>query len=256
MLFAALPANAATITEFPVPTAGSDPLVITAGPDSNLWFTEYKGNKIGRITTAGVITEFPIPTAGSDPRGITAGPDGNLWFTEFSGNNIGRFVQQAQNTETWTGSLSFTLKLTSEKEDTGGNRTLVTSRETFGGAMNFYWDRTSKTPTPGPDGCESELLGSDGSLICFTAVMGPSSENGRTRKGSISVVATGYIVKIIQGQPAKGIIYPSGKGSYGNDDSGNMNSISLSGTIGGGYLSTNHSLVTFSGTIPTTHLAR
>jgi hypothetical protein len=161
---------------------------------------------------------------------------------------------RAQNTETWTGSLSFTLKLTSEKEDTGGNRTLVTSRETFQGAMNFYWDRTSKTPTPGPDGCESEFLGSDGSLICLTAIVGPSSENRRTRKGSINFVATGYIVFIIQGQPATGITYLSGKGSYGNDDSGNMVSLSLSGTIGGGYLSTDNALVTFSGTIPTTHL--
>ena len=33
---------------------------ITAGPDGDLWFTEYSGNKIGRITTAGVITEYPI----------------------------------------------------------------------------------------------------------------------------------------------------------------------------------------------------
>jgi virginiamycin B lyase len=56
---------------------------ITAGPDGNLWFTEYGGNKIGRITTAGVITEFPIPTDDSEPWGITSGPDGNLWFTEF-----------------------------------------------------------------------------------------------------------------------------------------------------------------------------
>lgn len=168
---------------------------------------------------------------------------------------LATFVQ-AQNIETWTGSLSFTLKLTSEKEGTGGNRTIVTSRETFQGAMNFYWDRTSKTPTPGPDGCESELLGNDGSLICFTAIVGPTSENRKIGKGSISAVATGYIVKIIQGQPATGITYLSGKGSYGDDDSGNMNSLRLSGTIGGGYLSTDNALVIFSGTIPTTHLTK
>jgi len=33
--------------EFPVPTAGSAPVGITAGPDGNLWFTEFYGNKIG-----------------------------------------------------------------------------------------------------------------------------------------------------------------------------------------------------------------
>src|SRR5258707_13210346 len=52
-----------TITEYPITTTpGSAPVGITRGPDGNLWFTEYLGNKIGRITTAGVITEFAITT--------------------------------------------------------------------------------------------------------------------------------------------------------------------------------------------------
>jgi virginiamycin B lyase len=84
-------ATAGTITEFPIPTISSFPTGITAGPDGNLWFTEFHGNEIGRITTAGVVTgEFLIPTRLSDPEGITAGPDGNLWFTESSGDKIGR----------------------------------------------------------------------------------------------------------------------------------------------------------------------
>src|SRR5206468_2298578 len=80
---------AGVVTEFTVPTAGSDPGDIVAGPDGALWFTEVNGNKIGRNTTAGVITEFPVPTAGSGPSGIAAGPDGAIWFTEPSGK-IGR----------------------------------------------------------------------------------------------------------------------------------------------------------------------
>ena len=168
---------------------------------------------------------------------------------------LGTFVQ-AQSIETWTGSLSFNLKLTSEKEDADGNRMLVTSRETFEGVMNFYWNRTTKTPAVGPADCELELLGGDGSLICFTALVAPTSENKKTGKGSIRSVATGYIVKITQGQPATGIVYLSGKGSYGDDDTGNMDSLSVSTTIGGGYLSTDNALVNFTGTIPTAHLAR
>ena len=77
-------------TEYPIPTAGSNPIGITAGPDGALWFTEGGGNKIGRVTTSGAFTEYPIPTPGSSPQGITAGPDGALWFTEASGNKIGR----------------------------------------------------------------------------------------------------------------------------------------------------------------------
>ena len=52
---------------------------ITAGPDGNLWFTEYSTSKIGKITTNGAITEFAAPAS---TYSITAGPDGNLWFTE------------------------------------------------------------------------------------------------------------------------------------------------------------------------------
>jgi virginiamycin B lyase len=85
-------AFAQTITEFPIPTAGSSPVGITAGPDGNLWFTETVANQIGRITTAGVITEFAIPVVPSQPNDITAGADGNLWFTEYLGNRIGRIT--------------------------------------------------------------------------------------------------------------------------------------------------------------------
>lgn len=66
------------ITEFPV-AAGGHPLVVTAGPDGTLWFTEMPGNRVGRIDPAtGAITEFPVPTPRSAPWEITAGPDGNI----------------------------------------------------------------------------------------------------------------------------------------------------------------------------------
>ena len=77
------------IREFPIPPEtgendGSGPLIITAGPDGNLWFTENNGNRIGRISPGGehTVTQFLIPTSNSFPTGITAGPDGNLWFTD------------------------------------------------------------------------------------------------------------------------------------------------------------------------------
>lgn len=36
-------------SEFAVPTLASLPLVITVGPDGQLWFTEFLGNNIGRL---------------------------------------------------------------------------------------------------------------------------------------------------------------------------------------------------------------
>src|SRR5579884_1730912 len=85
-------APAVQIAEFSLPIAGSYPRGIVAGPDGNLWFTEFAfgANQIGRITPGGKLTEFPLPEPVNEPDGIVAGPDGNLWFTEGLGNAVGR----------------------------------------------------------------------------------------------------------------------------------------------------------------------
>jgi virginiamycin B lyase len=90
---------AQTISEFPIPTPGSAPAGITAGPDGALWFTEEgyptdpNNENIGRITTAGAITEFLPPSYyHTGPNSITTGPDGALWFTENGFNQIGRIT--------------------------------------------------------------------------------------------------------------------------------------------------------------------
>ena len=70
--------RAQSFTELPLPRPRSGPASIVAGPDHALWFTEYYGNAIGRITLSGAITEFDLSMP---PRGITTGPDGNIWFT-------------------------------------------------------------------------------------------------------------------------------------------------------------------------------
>ena len=47
------------VTEFSAGiSAKAEPFSITAGPDGNLWFTEWGANRIGRITPSGVVTEF------------------------------------------------------------------------------------------------------------------------------------------------------------------------------------------------------
>ena len=78
-----------SVSQFAVPTAESEPGGLAAGPDGNMWFTEYKGEKIGRITTSGAISEFSIPTEKARPEALATGPEGNLWFAERKGNKIG-----------------------------------------------------------------------------------------------------------------------------------------------------------------------
>jgi streptogramin lyase len=88
-----------TSTVWTVPTAGSQPFMITEGPaGSGMWFTEYHGNKIGNISTSGHLTEYTIPTSASSPEGIVSAC-GNLWFAENATNKIGEISPTGTFTE-------------------------------------------------------------------------------------------------------------------------------------------------------------
>lgn len=75
-----------------IPTPGSQPWGIVNGRDGALWFTEWGGNKIGRVTTTGIFTEYPLPTPGAKPQGIARNADGSMWFAESAANSIGRIA--------------------------------------------------------------------------------------------------------------------------------------------------------------------
>jgi streptogramin lyase len=64
-------------------TQGSQAYKIVAGPDGNLWFTEYNGTHVGRFDViTKLATEFgPLLSPATS---IAAGPDGNVWFAERS----------------------------------------------------------------------------------------------------------------------------------------------------------------------------
>jgi virginiamycin B lyase len=97
----AVPASAEAIDEFPLPTPGSCPGGITAGPDGALWFTEEGTSRIGRMTASGGFAgEVTIPNSANpvpclDPSfippldQITVGDDNRLYFTEPRDNQIG-----------------------------------------------------------------------------------------------------------------------------------------------------------------------
>jgi virginiamycin B lyase len=89
-----------TFYQFSIPVAANKPQWITPGSDGNMWFTEFPGNTVAKITPAGVVTECPaIPTAASNPQGIIGASDGNLWFTEFAGSKITRVTTACAYTE-------------------------------------------------------------------------------------------------------------------------------------------------------------
>ena len=84
---------------------------ITAGPDGNMWFTEYSTDKIGRITPGApnTVTEFTVGiTPGSLPAQIVSGPDGKLWFSEYGADRIARITTDGTVDETTTGMTAMT----------------------------------------------------------------------------------------------------------------------------------------------------
>jgi streptogramin lyase len=91
-LVVAAPAGATTISELPELANAPHPQGIAAGLDGNVWFTENRGSKVGRVDPAtGKIDEFSDGvTPNSQPSEITLGESGHLWFTEEVGSRIGR----------------------------------------------------------------------------------------------------------------------------------------------------------------------
>ena len=81
-LAGAAAANSPTVTIYSAGlSGGSGPNGIALGPDGAMSFTEYDGDKIGRIGAGGAIVEDPPGgstqlAAGADPAGIVSGPDG------------------------------------------------------------------------------------------------------------------------------------------------------------------------------------
>src|SRR5439155_8019212 len=57
--------------------------------NSELWFTDYGANAIGRITTNGAVTLWADTVKILHPFVLALGPDGNLWYT--AQNLVGRF---------------------------------------------------------------------------------------------------------------------------------------------------------------------
>ena len=86
------------IASYPI-TASGTPYNCCAGPDGNLWYTDFTNSKIGKITPAGVVTEYATTTAASGPWGICVGPDGRLWFTEYNVSKIGAITTAGVITE-------------------------------------------------------------------------------------------------------------------------------------------------------------
>ena len=66
------------VTEYPLANTVAGPMMITKGPDGNLWFTEYSASKIGEIVfggAAGSGSDFDKPDKDHPNNGIDKDKD-------------------------------------------------------------------------------------------------------------------------------------------------------------------------------------
>jgi streptogramin lyase len=184
-----------SVTEFEVPTAASEPLSIVAGPDGNVWITEFQAGKIARVTRKGVITEFAIPTTGGHPEGITSDPDGGtLWFTDQAANAIGRISTAGTNAVEFPiptpNSMPTGIALGPDGnlwfvEQEGLNVGLIS---TDGGIQEF--------PVPTPKGYESSIAaGPDGNLWF------PENAHGKIGQLTTDGGITEFLIPIPDSEP-------------------------------------------------------
>lgn len=73
---------------------------MVAGPDGNIWFTDYSNNRIGTITPSGHVTFFQL-TDEASPSSMALGSDGAFFFTENLVQKIARLTTSGQ-LKTWS----------------------------------------------------------------------------------------------------------------------------------------------------------
>jgi len=208
--------------EYPVPTSGSLPDGIAAGPDGNLWFTESNGNKIAKISPAGVPTEYPVPTLVSLPYGIVAGPDGNLWFTEYSSGKVGKISTAGVITEyvvPTTASQPSGIAAGPDENlwftEFAGNK--IGRITTAGVVAEFTIPST-------PAGANNIAKGPDGN-VWFTE--GTANRIGKIASGTI----TEYIVPTSGSNPAGIVTGPDGNLWFTESQANQIGKITTSGVI-------------------------
>ena len=81
------------ITDFPLPDTTDNPYGVTAGPDGAIWFMEFTGNRVARITTGPA-----IPKPGEVDARAVAGSSSN-------DNGVFESGETVQADPSWTNTL-------------------------------------------------------------------------------------------------------------------------------------------------------
>lgn len=169
------------IAEYPIPTALSNPSVISYGPDGNMWFIENtEFGAVAKITPTGSVTEYPVQLQNYQD-GIVAGPDGAVWIAQGYPNSVARIT---------TSGVVSTVPLTAS--NALGNALVV-------GADGKLWVDEA---TAGAMGRLSAIGGTGNNL---RAIYGLPFENGKVANfvdGTLSATSSNFTANIAWGDGA------------------------------------------------------
>ncbi len=142
---------------------------------------------------------------------------------------------QDQATEIWTGTFSFSIKVTSQETDNSGNQKFLTSNQTFAGTLSLNVGDNGLVKNA--EGCYLKFSSDDGTqIICIKDIAGISTESQKSKSEKALLVGTGTFTTPIEGNPnaVTGNVYLDLKGTLKQDSSNNLVSIALTGKVGGG----------------------
>jgi virginiamycin B lyase len=91
------PTGAITLTS--IPDESAQFTGVGLGPDGNVWWEEFTGQNVGKITPDYQFMEYHIPNMpnGSGGFGITGGSDGRVWFVDTNDGQIGAIETNGKN---------------------------------------------------------------------------------------------------------------------------------------------------------------
>ena len=74
-------------------SAPNQPVSVVSGADGNLWFTEFTGAKIAKMSINGkILATYGCGTGCASPHTIVMGTDGNFWYTENTTSHLDTII--------------------------------------------------------------------------------------------------------------------------------------------------------------------
>lgn len=176
-----------------LPNASSAPASLILDPAGNIWFTEFWGNRIGRLNPeTGLLTELPLPAsiarqgpgtiAGSGPFELEFDALGNLWLTESFDATLDRVRPDRMSPANFN---------CTQLDITGHNPCVD---EVFVGS-NGLDNKTIHTVAVGADGLVWFTYSSDSNTVFFGGVTTPSLQ---ARLGFVDTNKNNFVVVLPQ----------------------------------------------------------